>query len=53
MMHRFSKIGLLVSILSVFMFPSLEAIADLLYTTGTTGMPKGVALSFRNLSAAH
>ena len=35
-----------------FPFPSLEAIADLLYTTGTTGMPKGVALSFRNLSAA-
>ena len=33
-------------------FPDLENIADLLYTTGTTGMPKGVALSFRNLSAA-
>lgn len=27
-------------------------IADILFTTGTTGAPKGVALSYRNLSAA-
>ncbi len=29
-----------------FPFPSLEAIADLLYTTGTTGMPKGSSFVF-------
>ena len=30
-------------------FPSEDRIADLLFTTGTTGLPKGVGLSFRNL----
>ena len=32
--------------------PELEQIADVLFTTGTTGAPKGVALNHRNLSAA-
>jgi long-chain acyl-CoA synthetase len=35
-----------------FAFPSEDTVADLLYTTGTTGLPKGVALTFGNLSAA-
>lgn len=29
-------------------FPSEEQIADLLFTTGTTGFPKGIGLSFKN-----
>ncbi len=33
-------------------FPSDEATADILFTTGTTGAPKGVALSYKNLAAA-
>lgn len=33
-------------------FPENSAIADLLFTTGTTGLPKGVALSFKNQAAA-
>jgi len=32
--------------------PPLDALADLIFTTGTTGRPKGVQLSFRNLAAA-
>jgi long-chain acyl-CoA synthetase len=32
--------------------PSLESLADLLFTTGTTGRPKGVRLTHRNLAAA-
>ena len=32
--------------------PELSQIADILFTTGTTGTPKGVALSYLNLSAA-
>ena len=32
--------------------PELSQIADILFTTGTTGAPKGVALSYLNLSAA-
>jgi long-chain acyl-CoA synthetase len=35
-----------------FSFPSEDNMADLLYTTGTTGFPKGVALTFKNLIAA-
>lgn len=35
-------------------FPQERDIADLLFTTGTTGMPKGVVLSYSNqLSAAN
>lgn len=35
-------------------FPTKENMADLLFTTGTTGMPKGVVLSYFNqLSAAN
>lgn len=33
-------------------FPNHSQIADILFTTGTTGAPKGVALSYANLSAA-
>lgn len=32
--------------------PAQEQIADVLFTTGTTGAPKGVALNHRNLAAA-
>jgi long-chain acyl-CoA synthetase len=32
--------------------PALESPADLLFTTGTTGRPKGVQLTHRNLAAA-
>ena len=33
-------------------FPCMTDMADLLFTTGTTGLPKGVSLTFGNLSAA-
>lgn len=33
-------------------FPTEDAIADILFTTGTTGAPKGVPLTFLNESAA-
>jgi len=32
--------------------PETNQVADILFTTGTTGAPKGVALSYANLSAA-
>lgn len=32
--------------------PPLDSLADLLFTTGTTGRPKGVRLTHRNLAAA-
>ena len=32
--------------------PEMSQIADVLFTTGTTGAPKGVALSYNNLAAA-
>lgn len=32
--------------------PDMERVADVLFTTGTTGAPKGVALNHRNLAAA-
>lgn len=35
-----------------FAAPNMSEIADILFTTGTTGAPKGVALSYLNLSAA-
>lgn len=33
-------------------FPSFKAVADILFTTGTTGAPKGVPLTFANVAAA-
>lgn len=33
-------------------FPQSSDVADILFTTGTTGLPKGVALSFENQMAA-
>ena len=35
-----------------FAVPDMSEIADVLFTTGTTGAPKGVALSYLNLAAA-
>ena len=35
-----------------FAAPKISEIADILFTTGTTGAPKGVALSYLNLAAA-
>jgi long-chain acyl-CoA synthetase len=32
--------------------PALESLADLVFTTGTTGRPKGVPLTHRNVAAA-
>lgn len=33
-------------------FPNSETVADILFTTGTTGVPKGVPLTFANVLAA-
>jgi long-chain acyl-CoA synthetase len=38
--------------LSKLVMPNLDDIADIMFTTGTTGAPKGVAISYRNIAAA-
>jgi long-chain acyl-CoA synthetase len=35
-----------------FEAPDIQSVADILFTTGTTGAPKGVALSYQNVAAA-
>lgn len=37
---------------ATYIAPEQGLVADILFTTGTTGAPKGVALSYNNLSAA-
>ena len=37
---------------ATYIVPEQSQVADILFTTGTTGAPKGVALSYDNLSAA-
>lgn len=37
---------------AVYIASDMNQVADILFTTGTTGAPKGVALSYANLSAA-
>lgn len=37
---------------ATYIAPEQSQVADILFTTGTTGAPKGVALSYDNLSAA-
>ena len=37
---------------ATYIAPEQSQVADILFTTGTTGAPKGVALSYSNLSAA-
>lgn len=37
---------------ATYISPEQGQVADILFTTGTTGAPKGVALSYNNLSAA-
>ena len=40
------------STFSRIVFPEEDAIADILFTTGTTGAPKGVPLTYKNEAAA-
>lgn len=37
---------------SVISFPNSEGVADIIFTTGTTGDPKGVILTHKNISAS-
>jgi len=40
------------SLISQVKYPSLDDIADIIFTTGTTGVPKGVTLTQKNIAAA-
>lgn len=49
--HAIAELGALPLKERAFELPKLEAVADLLFTTGTTGRPKGVVLTHGNLAA--
>lgn len=51
-MVGFDEIAKECSAVSTWTFPELDSVSDILFTTGTTGRPKGVTLSAKNEAAA-